>query len=263
MRIGNRNDKREGRKQLFDRQPLPDVNLPSYTLKEAVDYVMKIKRANNLKERTLRGYIENMDYFIEWVNAKYGEVSVQDVTATVMRDYVLWCAKEKGYYEGHPFKSEFSKDKVGLAASSVNVRIRVLRTFFNILYSEEVIDRNPALNLSLMRQDVDTVEPLTEDELKRLLRAPDQKSYAQWRDYIALILILDSGMRLNEICSLEKSEIDFVKKQIILPAIKNRIVNLESYLFPLRRFDYYDNLLQSLKSTSRVGSFSIRIMVNN
>lgn len=231
MRINNRSDKREGRKQVFDRQPLPDVNLPSYTLSEAVDFVMKIKRANNLKDRTLRGYIENMNYFIEWISERYGEISVQDVTAGLLRDYVLWCANDKGFYEGHPFKAESSKNKRGLSASSVNVRIRVLRTFFNVMYEEDVLDRNPAVNLSLMRQDIDTVEPLTEDEIKRLLRAPDQKSFAQWRDYICFILILDTGMRLNEICALEKTEVDFQKKQITLPASKNK--NRRTRLLPI------------------------------
>ncbi|WP_261807963.1 hypothetical protein [Paenibacillus sp. N3.4] len=138
-RVNEQKDKRTGRNQVFDRQPLPDVNIPNYTLREVIDFVMKINRANNLKERTLHGCIAIIDYFIEWICAKYGEVSIQEVTASIMRDcdYVLCYANEKGYYEGHPIKLEFSKDRIGFAPF-VNVRIRVLRTFFNILHQRKV-----------------------------------------------------------------------------------------------------------------------------
>lgn len=241
MRINKRNitpvteskpvDKRTGKKTVVERTPARDVNFPSYTLPEAVDFVMKVKRANNLKERTIRDYETNMAYFIEWVEERYGTISISDVTAAMLRDYVLWCANDKVHYDGHPYKADSAKDKSGLSAASVNVRIRVLRTFFNVLHTEELIDRNPAVNLSLMRQDIDTVEPLSENELQRLMRAPDQRNYAQWRDYIIMVLIIDTGMRLGEVCSLEKKDIDFQKKQILLPAVKNK--NRRSRVLPL------------------------------
>lgn len=123
-------DKRTGRKQITDCQPLEYVGLPSYTLEEALEFVMKVKRAKNLKERTIDGYIQNMRYFNEWVTERYGELVVQDVTAAIIREYVLWCADEKEYYGGHPYKAEYDKERRGLSPASVNVRIRVLRTFF-------------------------------------------------------------------------------------------------------------------------------------
>ncbi|WP_373230398.1 tyrosine-type recombinase/integrase [Cohnella sp.] len=225
-------DKRTGKRTVNERVPIAEVGLPSYTLEEAVVFVMRIKRAKNLKEKTISGYIKDMRYFTEWMTDQYpADFPVNDVTADILRDYILWCANEKEYYGGHPYKSEYNKDRRGLAPSSVNVRIRVLRTFFAVLYEEDVIDRNPAKNVSLMRQDVDTVEPLTEDELHRYLKAPDQRQWAQWRDYIAMIVILDTGMRLNEICTLEKHEIDFRNKCITLPAVKNK--NRKSRVLPL------------------------------
>jgi integrase/recombinase XerD len=224
-------NKRTGRPTLNERNPIDYVALPSYTLGEAVDFVMKVKRAKNLKERTLSGYVINMRYFTEWITERYGELPIQDVTTAIIRDYVLWCSDEKEFYGGHPYKAQYDKERRGISAASVNVRIRVLRTFFAVLHAEEVIERNPALNVSLMRQDIDTVLPLTEDELQRLIKAPDHRQWAQWRDYIIIILILDTGARLGEICSLEKSEIDFVKKQITLPASKNK--NRRSRVLPL------------------------------
>jgi integrase/recombinase XerD len=225
-------DKRKGKRQVWEREiDVSDEALPSYTLEEAVDFVVKVKRSNNLKQRTIDGYIINMRYFIEWVSKKYGDLPVSEITISMLRDYVLWCANEKDFYGGHPFREENAEGRKGLSPASVNVRIRVLRTFFEVMYKEGVISRNPAANLALMRQDVDTVEPLSEDEIKRLLKAPDQRYYAQFRDYCAMVLILDGGCRLNEICSLEKNEVDFLRKLITLPAAKNK--NRKSRIIPL------------------------------
>ncbi|MFK4475206.1 integrase [Paenibacillus sp. RC73] len=164
-------DKRMGRKTISARKPVVDTGLLSYTLEEALDFVVKVKRANNLKERTIDGYIQNMGYFNEWVTERYGDISIDDVTAAMLREYVLWCDNDKEFYAGHPFKADYDKERKGLSPASVNVRICVLKTLFN---------RNPVANLSLMRQDVDTVMPLTEDELRRFMKAPDQRQWAQW-----------------------------------------------------------------------------------
>jgi integrase/recombinase XerD len=225
------NDKRLGRRQITTRIPTKVEALPDLTLREAIKYVVVLKRAKNLKERTIRDYEINMNYLIEWITERYGTISVSEVTALMLREYVLWCSKEKGFYEGHPFKSEYLAGKRGISASSVNVRIRVIKTFFNELFTEGVIVHNPALNLALMRQDIDTVEPLTEDELNRLLKAPNQKYFAQFRDYIIMMTIIDTGMRINEICSLVRTEIDVLTKRITLPAVKNK--NRKSRILPI------------------------------
>ncbi|WP_225445990.1 phage integrase SAM-like domain-containing protein [Paenibacillus arenosi] len=131
-------DKRTGKRTVNTRQPIANVGLPSYSLQEAIDFVIKVKRAKNLKEGTIKDYIKNMRYFTEWVSKCHADITISDVSANMLRQYTLWCKQDKEYYGGHPFKAEYDKERRGLEASSVNVRIRVLRTFFNVLYKEEV-----------------------------------------------------------------------------------------------------------------------------
>lgn len=224
-------DKRTGKKQVTIRAITSDGVEPVLTLKEAIQRVILLKRAKNLKERTIQDYMKNMRYLYDWMKERYGDIALDEVTPTILREYVLWCVNEKAYYEGHPFKEDYSAGRKGLTASSVNVRIRVIKTFFNELYSEGAICHNPASNLSLLRQEIDTVEPLSEEELQRFMKAPNQKYFAQYRDYVIITLILDTGLRINEICSLEKTEVDFIKKRITLPAIKNK--NRKSRIVPI------------------------------
>ena len=228
----DKRDRRIGKKTVLQRTvPEKDDVLPTpaHTMDEALEYFVQIKRAANLKDRTIQGYVQNMRYFIEWLTDRYGQMNVNDVTVDILREYIVWCATEKPYYDNHPFKT--GRGRKGLSAASVNVRIRVLKVFFNTLYKEDLINTNPAENISLMRQDIDTIEPLTDEELHRLLKAPDKRYFAQFRDYVIMTLILDTGIRLNEICSLEIHEIDFTRKRITLPASKNK--NRRSRILPL------------------------------
>jgi integrase/recombinase XerD len=224
-------DKRKGKRTIGERTAVVHSSLPKYSLEEAIAYVINVKKSENLKERTISGYVQNMRYFTEWLTERHPDMILTEITPQILREYVLWCANDKEYYGGHPFKADSEAGRKGLSASSVNVRIRVLKVFFNTMYAEGLVDHNPAQNLSLMRQDVDTVEPLSDDDLRRLLRTPDRKYFAQNRDYIGIMLILDTGIRLNELCALEVADIDFRKKVITLPAVKNK--NRRSRMLPL------------------------------
>lgn len=216
-------DKRKGRKTVRARLAAQsDVTIPTYSIEDAISIFIGVKKAENLKQKTLEGYESNLRYFMEWMNDNYPDASINDVTINILREYIMWCANEKEYYKGHPFKSDLDKQRRGLSPASINVRIRTLKTFFSTLKEEEIISRNPTDNLSLMKVDIDSVQPLTEDEIRRLLAAPDQSFYAQFRDYCILVLMLDTGMRLNEICSLEIKDVDLRARQIILPAKKNK-----------------------------------------
>ena len=126
------------RRTVTERKPTVAVGLPSFTLEEAVKFVMKVKRAKNLKPKTLDGYEQNMRYVIEWAEGRYGEIVINEVTTDMLREYILWCAEEKEYYEGHLYKSEYEKGRKGLSPASVNVRIRVLRTVFAVLHEERL-----------------------------------------------------------------------------------------------------------------------------
>jgi len=227
-----RADKRTGRRTVRERfVEGGGVVTPSYPFDEAVELFLSVKRASNLKERTLKGYSLSLRYFSEWLALEYGNTNIDQITIHILREHVVWCVDEKPYYEHHPYKSECDKDRIGISPASVNVRIRVLKVFFSTLHQEGVIANNPAENLSLMKVEEDTIQPLTDEEVRTLLASPNQKYYAQFRDYVIMVLMLDTGMRLNEVCSLEIKDVDFKTRQIVLPAVKNK--NRKTRILPL------------------------------
>ncbi|MGY4690312.1 tyrosine-type recombinase/integrase [Salibacterium sp. K-3] len=227
----SRRNKRAGRKVLNQRKPVLRGKA-SQNVESAFRFVIKVKQAKNLKRRTLDDYEVHTRYFLDWLADHYGEgLSIERIDIDVLRDYAYWCLYEKEYYAGHPFQERFKTERSGLSPVTVNIRIRILKAIFNTLHKEGVIDENPAKNLEIMKTEQDMIQPLDKDEIRRLLAVPDQQYFAPFRNYIAIVLMLDTGIRIGELCSLNAQDIDVRARRIILPASHNK--NRKSRVLPL------------------------------
>ncbi len=84
-----------------------------------------------------------------------------------------------------------------------------------------------------MKQDIDLTNCFTDEEIKEVLRQPNQKDYIGYRDYVAIMLLLDSGLRANELLSLHSKDIDLQNRFITLGGEKIKIAYHALFLFPL------------------------------
>ena len=61
-------------------------------------------------------------------------------------------------------------------------------------------------------------DQITDDEYKKIIKAIDLTKFNEYRDYIVIQLIMDTGMRLSECLSLTIDDIDIVRKTVFLSA---------------------------------------------
>jgi integrase/recombinase XerD len=195
----------------------------NYSIDQAFEHFLSLKKSLGVRERTYREYGILMNWFRDWLSERYPDLGdVDEITTRIIREYIVYM-KEEHYNE--------KKQVYGLSPFTVNVRIRFLKAFFNALYKEKIINTNPVENIQLMRVDDDNIEPLSDDEIERMISIPDVSEYAQFRDHVMMFLMLDTGMRISEVCDLELKDIDFKTKSIILPATKNK--NRKPRILPL------------------------------
>ncbi|MED1802000.1 tyrosine-type recombinase/integrase [Brevibacillus porteri] len=202
------------------------------TIQEAFELFVCIKEAENVKPRTKSEYYVQYRYFVDWLQEQHSEVLyVQDVSTTLIRSYINYLAYDKEKYEGIPYRSAKLDNQKGLSPYTINIRIRFLKCWFNVLVKEKLVLDSPVKNIKLMKVDIDVKEPLSEDEVRLLLQQPNQRQYAQYRDYVMLMLFIDSGMRVQEVCALDVEDIDLATRCVHLPASKNK--NRKSRVIPL------------------------------
>ena len=202
---------------------------PSYSLDQAINYVISTKKAEGLRERTLVDYAKHWGYFTKWLNTHYEIKEVADIGVDIIRNHVNYMKHDAKRYEGHKFI--VVDQGIGLSDTTINIRLRTLKALFNQLEKDEVIEVNPVRNVKLFRADEDLIEAFTSEQIKELLRQPNQKDYVGYRDYVGMILLMDTGMRANELIGLQCEDIDFQSRLITLSAQKNK--NRKSRIIPI------------------------------
>lgn len=124
------------------------------------------------------------------------------ITADIVRGYISYMLKEKVRFEGHKFKSG-REQTVGLSPVTINTRLKTLRVFFRYLCDEDgIITENPMRGVKNVEEPEEFIEIFTEDELKRVLVAPNKRLYNDFRDYTLMHVLLDTFLRTNEALSL-------------------------------------------------------------
>lgn len=193
---------------------------PIITLEQAIDLVIAGKSAEGLREQTLKDYRKDWKYFVKWLEINYEIETVDELSPQIFRDYINYLKYDAPKYEGHKFIK--SEQGVGLSDTTINIRLRVYRAMFNYLEREELIEVSPMSNVKQLKQDIDLTNCFTDEEVKEVLRQPNQRDYVGYRDYVAMMLLLDSGIRANELLSLRIVDIDFQTRFITLGGDKNK-----------------------------------------
>lgn len=78
------------------------------------------------------------------------------------------------------------------------------------------------------KKDVGRIRTIPEDIIKKLLTSIDMDTYVGLRDYAIIVLTLDTGIRPNEMCCLEISDLDLEHAELkIRPSIsKTRVARV-------------------------------------
>lgn len=195
-----------------------DVQQIDLSISDAFDYFVSVKRSEGVRPRTQQDYHNFFAAFTEWLREAYPDIrKITEINTKILRDYILYLRYERKNKRGE-----------NLSPYTVNVRIRFLKAFFNALYRENVIDKDPMKHIKLMKTDEKPIEILTEAELYRLLMQPDKRLYSQFRDLVLMYTLLDTGLRIKEAVNLKTKDIDFKTRAIIVPAeiSKNRRVRV-------------------------------------
>lgn len=185
---------------------------PSITVNRALERVMDIYVAEGYRERTISDY---RMFWAEFINIIDRQL-ITDVTKDDIRKYVNHLLKIRK-----------------LSPVTVNIRLSAIRAIFNRLEKETVIENNPVVGVRKIRVDEQKIYTLTDNQIKRLFAMVDKTSYAGYRDYVAMLVMLKCGLRINEINTLEIDDVDFDNGVILLPGRKNK--NRKSRVIPMSK----------------------------
>lgn len=177
-----------------------------YDLDSAFDLFYGVKQSLRMRDRTLADYKNHWRYFREWLDDKYPDISLNEITQTVLRKYVIYMSNERTKYEGVENRESEGKN---LSPTTVAIRLRSLRTMFKFWTEEGLFDVNPAEKLRPPKEDEEEIESFTDEQIRLLLAEPDDRTFAGFRDKVLMMLLADTGLRINEAVNLTTFVVDF------------------------------------------------------
>src|SRR5688572_18287611 len=101
----------------------------------------------------------------------------------------------------------------GLNPRSVQRRLSAVRGFFNYLLRERVVTSNPALDVRAPKAAKRLPGTLDVDQINQLLDIPAENSLAV-RDKAIMELFYSSGLRLDELVSLDAGQLDLADRTV-------------------------------------------------
>jgi len=145
-------------------------------------------RARNLAPKTITTYGESADQLVAHLAAE-GVTAAADVSRGHVSDFIT-----------HLLASR--------SASTASVRFRALQQFFAWLVDEEEIVASPMAKLRPPKIPEQLTPGLDDAAIRALLKACAGKEFRSLRDTAIVRLLLDTGMRLDELAKLGVDDVD-------------------------------------------------------
>lgn len=158
------------------------------------NYLEHIELARGVSLKTLDNYKRYLLVFNNW-SKSVGANNIEDITDELVQKFRLYINRKKNY------EGEFIKKK------TQNYYIIALRGFLKYL-AKRNIDTLNAERVELSKEEERKVDFLEIEEIKRLLDSPDISKKNGLRDKAILEVLYSTGMRVSEICSLKKDNIN-------------------------------------------------------
>ena len=208
------------------------------TLSDCIDEFLLDQRVKGNSSETLKYYRHCLDKFSKYCGEGF---DVSDVTLRICKEYYLDL-------------TEKIKNSV-----SVQSYIRGLRAFLHYLHEEEYIDEDICRKFKLPKATRKVIDVLSDEEIDKLLAALSGDEWLTVRNRLIVALMLDSGLRLNEVVTLQSSSVHLKERYLIVTGKgdKQRTVpfgeftakTLEEYLVITKNAGVKTNLIIKVSET--------------
>jgi integrase/recombinase XerC/integrase/recombinase XerD len=166
------------------------------TVSELINIFITTKKTEGRSEQTLFWYRKRLTYFA----AHLGErAALKDLTLGSAREYVAALQSRDRRYTAHPMTPE---REGGLSAATVHGHVRALKVFSRWLQEEGFTALDVLAKLKRPKLPETLIEVLTDQEIATLFADINPNCMLGARMYTIFMLLLDTGIRAEELCTL-------------------------------------------------------------
>jgi integrase/recombinase XerD len=150
-------------------------------------------QAENVSEHTWRWYEQKLKAFLDWV--KEQDISeVEDIRTTHAQAFTV------------RIKSTVNRYGKPISDYTVHGYVQVIKGFLNWAVGEDLIEERVVKKIAMPKREQKLIQVLSNEQISLLYNSCDSAK-ARWiaaRDRAILAVMLDTGIRANELCTLTR-----------------------------------------------------------
>jgi integrase/recombinase XerC len=214
------------------------------------DFLTHLAKERDVSPHTVVAYRRDLGQFSTFLAGYYGDGawSWQGVDRVAVRGFM-----------GHLTRRGLGKRSIARALSAV-------RSFYHFLHLTDVVDANPARAVGTPRRDRHLPTYLDRGQADRLFAAAESAAasgrFAALRNLAILELFYSTGMRLSELCGLNRRDLDLVSQQAKVrgKGRKERIVPVGDHA--TRALRTYDTRREALVLSIGASADRLAVFIN-
>lgn len=164
-----------------------------------IDFIEHVEVERGRSQRTAENYHLYLQRLVEFA----GDVEVHKITTEVVRKWRLWLNR----YQND------SGDNLSPLTQSYH--LIALRSFLGYCSKRDIKTLTPE-KIELPKTKRKQVSFLSQDETERIMEAVDDKSPQDLRDKAILELLYSSGLRVSELCNLNRDHINLKRGEFMV-----------------------------------------------
>lgn len=164
-------------------------------IQEALEQFFYASSIEGKAEKTLEQYEYVFEKFTDFLEEDFFLTSI---TPNMIRQFLQFLSQQN------------------LSKATVAIHYRVLRSFFNWLVGEELLESSPMKNIKEPKTPKKYPRILNQQQVDKLLQAAENHTdtWAGYRNYTLTICFLDMGLRLNELIHAKLSDLTFEERTL-------------------------------------------------
>lgn len=167
--------------------------------KSQEQFLKYLELIKGVSSHTLRGYKTDLKLFFDFLKNKLSQdksIILEQIDRKLIRFFLSDLYHQK-------------KSK-----KTILRRISTLRSFFSYLERQDLIKKSPMTHIESPKKEARLPVSLEYSQIIALFNLPDIESYLGLRDRAMMELFYSSGLRLSELVSLNRKEIDLTGKMV-------------------------------------------------
>lgn len=161
-----------------------DINMAEVKLDNLIIHFAQSNKAEGKSAKTISWYSEMLDGLVRFIESKDDRAVLSDLGIDMVREFIV------------------HEQERGMSPYTVQGKVRSLKAFSSWLFREGYTPENILSDIKLPRVPTMLIQPLTSDEIDHLISYQNPLTAIGCRDIAILITMIDTGIRLSELCHL-------------------------------------------------------------